>query len=559
MRYRLVDKSGKILKKADGTERWSSDSVKGWIAPPTIVINNRKSMSATITLKFIANPDGPGDSQYTYWLGSGPDAEEVSEPINNWSISWDADLSSQEIQQLQEDIALPNDVKSVLHDYVYNESFLVSSIFCLLQSAQLVNTFRGYDSEGKELSSGQWSTSFVKCLADWFDFDRKSQATPTPRNPFVLGYGIHQRLPPAPGTPLFIPRHFQFTTSANNNTVASGKSSLNFAIVTKDDRRVDLKTDGNAGNWQPSLIVQAGLNRDEADGVMVLSNGIFFNQYIEPFFISAFRSLGFRNEVAEANKDNDDAPAKNWSTTDSVTRAGQKYTRNQTWQLKINAHNTTRNGLAIQERAVWTGTDDFEIVCSSDPIPTWEHQNDIQRAGSIVINAKCFADFYAETNTRGGRDDLWADMAHVKFQAHLRLTYIVHANKDGGWSIVHDPSKSIAPSKNSQGKVDYEQSEPPDNADTGIWGWTTKAGYFGTFGGTGADGMLSQMADWNSADIGNINNKLAEVYKTLQTKIIMPAGNVLQFTGFNVDGQGNVYCPVHYYSIYGGEQFTIGT
>lgn len=119
--------------------------------------------------------------------------------------------------------------------------------------------------------SFQWSTSFFEYLADWFDFDRKSQETPTARNPFVLGYGIYQRLPPTPGTRLFIPGHFQFTTSTNDHTVATSKSTINFTITNEDDRRLDLKTDGNGENWQPSLMVQAGLNRDEADGVMVYS------------------------------------------------------------------------------------------------------------------------------------------------------------------------------------------------------------------------------------------------------------------------------------------------
>jgi len=523
------------------------------IAPPSVVINDRKAMSATITLKFIANPDGPGDSLYHYWLGNGSRAKEYTSNINGWSISWDADLSSQEIQQLQEDIALPDGVKSVLHNYVYNESFLVSSVFCVLEHVQLVNTFRGYDAAGKQLSNGQWSNGFIKCLADWFSFDKKSQESPTPRNPFVLGYGIKQKLPPAPGTPLFVPRHFQFTTSANEDTRKTGKSSLNFAIVSKDDRRVDLRNDGNAGAWNPSLIVQAGLNRDEADGVMVLSNGIFYNQYIEPYFVNAFRALGFREEVARTYPDNTD-----WTTSSSTSRFGPKMTESQSWELKIGAHNTTRQGLLIQERSVWNGNEEFDITWSSDAIPTWKHTNDIQRVGSIVINARAYARYYAETNTRGGRNGLWADMTRVHFQAHLRLTYIVRANRDGGWSVVFDPSRSFAPSKNAQGNVDYTKEAPGENADTGLWGWYTKAGYFGTFGGTGAGAMLNQMGDWNSADVGDINDRLAEVYKSLQSKIIMPAGNVFQFKGFNVDGQGNVYCPVDYSSISSGEQFTVG-
>jgi hypothetical protein len=139
---------------------------------------------------------------------------------------------------------------------------------------------------------------------------------------------------------------------------------------------------------------------------------------------------------------------------------------------------------------------------SSDAIPNWQHTNDIQRAGSIVINAKAYAEYYAETNTRGGRDDLWRDMARVRFQAHLRLTYILRANRDGGWSVVYDPSRSFAPTKNANGTVDYENKAPDANAAPGLWGWTSEAGYFGTFGGTGANDMLSQMANWNSADDG---------------------------------------------------------
>lgn len=98
----------------------------------------------------------------------------------------------------------------MLDESVKNEAFQVCSIFCVLQSAQLVNTFCAYNASGEELTSGQWSTGFMKCLAHWFAFDEKSQMTVTPYNPFVLGlgYGIYQKLPPAPGGAIVSPASF---------------------------------------------------------------------------------------------------------------------------------------------------------------------------------------------------------------------------------------------------------------------------------------------------------------------------------------------------------------
>jgi hypothetical protein len=516
-------------------------------------------MSATITLKFIPNPDGKGDSTLQYLKPETTIKKKIT--INGWSVSWNADLSSKEIQKVQEDIALPNDVKSALRGYVRDESFLVSSVFCVLEHAQLMNTFVLKTGEGKDLSQGEGATGFIRCLIAWFKIDREPQGTPTPRNPFVLGYGIRQKVPSEPvlGIPLFVPRHFQFTTSTDVDMTLAlddrkrrDKSSLNFAMVTENERRVDLQNDGNAGAWTPSLIVQAGLNRDEADGVMVLSNGIFYNQYIKPYFVEPFKSLGFREEVAKKYPDN-----RVQLTSGPEVRNGPKMTKKLSWLLKKGAHDTVRRGLLIQERSQWTGNEEFDVTWSGD-IPKGEHANNTPRVGSIVVNARAYAEYLGETNTRGGSDKFWEHMTTVYFKAHLRLTFNIYASRNGGWSVQLDESRSFAPSKNKDGKVEYTNAAPGTDGKPGIWGWDYKSGYFEMFGGDGTGAVLSQMGDWNTADITQINNDLEKVYKELQSKIIMPAGNVFQFTGFNVDQQGNVYCPVVYSSISSGEQFKLG-
>lgn len=106
MHYPETDPDGNVILNEDGSALMSASGIDGWIAPPTITINPRSKMSSTVTIKFIKNPDpnatGNVDTTYTYLQIVGRTVQEKKIIINDWSISWDCDLKSTEIQAIQE-------------------------------------------------------------------------------------------------------------------------------------------------------------------------------------------------------------------------------------------------------------------------------------------------------------------------------------------------------------------------------------------------------------------------------------------------------------------------
>jgi hypothetical protein len=106
MHYPILGLDGKPKLNPDGTPKISKTGIDGWIAAPKVKINSRKNLSATVILTFIKNPDpnatGNVDTTYSTYDGEGEDAELVTLNIDNWSVSWDADLSSTDIQKIEE-------------------------------------------------------------------------------------------------------------------------------------------------------------------------------------------------------------------------------------------------------------------------------------------------------------------------------------------------------------------------------------------------------------------------------------------------------------------------
>lgn len=93
-------KAGEIMLREDG--------VDGWIYPPRVELLPRKSLKAQLFLKFRSNPnpnpgsDEPTKSVYTYWVGRGRNSQKHEVELDEWSVSWEADLSSEDIHSLQE-------------------------------------------------------------------------------------------------------------------------------------------------------------------------------------------------------------------------------------------------------------------------------------------------------------------------------------------------------------------------------------------------------------------------------------------------------------------------
>lgn len=250
-------------------------------------------------------------------------------------------------------VALPGETVDKLRKYVNNQNYMVSSIFCMMQSATIVSTLRLYDKEGTEQKMG-WGAAVASDLAAWLDAGKKS-STPTPKNPFVLGYGIRFMPPPEYGVPLFQPRYFQYSTSANDK---SG-NTLNFCMKTRNSNPVNMFEDGNAGNFSPSPMQKMAYKQKEADGVMVISNGLLFTEFIMPRFVEKIHLGKNKIDYAELvqehiNKDTFQETAPRIETKIDVSPL-RGYRACKQWKALKKPYNTSLKGMLLQARDKWSG------------------------------------------------------------------------------------------------------------------------------------------------------------------------------------------------------------
>jgi hypothetical protein len=585
MHYPILGLDGKPKLNPDGTPKISKTGIDGWIAAPKIKINSRKNLSSTVILTFIKNPDpnatGNVDTTYTTYEGEGEDAELVTLNIDNWSVSWDADLSSADIQAIEESksgctcqlqrellilvlelIALPNETIAQLKGFVDNRDYLVSSIFCLMDSVNIANTFKVIDATGNDHPAGNWEKDFILSISSWVQADAKTQGTPTPQNPFVLGYGVRQNIPPAPGIPLFVPRYFQFSTSATSTAdgEAPTTSALNFCIKTKEQVPINMQKDGNAGNYYPSLVSQMSILPGESDGVMAISNGLIYDQFILPYFVTTFHVVDFYSHVLTTCERVD----KQGDFIETNPALGH-YRSFKSYIGRIGPHDTSRNGMLDQEKTTWLGWENFEVILSSDPIPPAQHDLNIQRRAFILVRMQHMVQVELETSPRLTSN--WSDASNAYAWINLKFHFTLHAKDDGGWTIVLDKDQSSLPTVNN-GVIqkignapslwpDMKHSNPGtiETYDAGVYSWGDREGFFSISGNTGLDQNLGLIKGWTDPDVEKIAASLQSVLSQLNTRIMMPAGNVFSFKGMNFDGQGNLYGGITYDSLTAGEKF----
>jgi hypothetical protein len=109
-------------------------------------------------------------------------------------------------------------------------------------------------------------------------------------NPYVLGYGITQAIPhPVTGIPAFYPAKFYFSTTPNKNS--PGQATLNFCIINgdyHDESLVDPTKNLNAGILSQPLVDLTRAKNLKSDGVLGMSNNIFFKHWIVPTIFDGF-------------------------------------------------------------------------------------------------------------------------------------------------------------------------------------------------------------------------------------------------------------------------------
>ncbi|KAK3347248.1 hypothetical protein B0T25DRAFT_584270 [Lasiosphaeria hispida] len=500
--------------------------------------------------------------------------------INNWTISWDCDLRATNIQAVQEDLlalALPPGTVSEIAKYVKNESFLVSSIFCLMESAKITNTFRIADNTGSNKEPGTWTASFILALRAWLGVDGPTgnDGLPTPRNPFVLGYGIYQTIPPSPGVPLFAPLFFQFTTSAAEpgQPKGPGSSTLNFCIQTRDRNPVNTHADGNAGLFSPSLMERVACVPDEADGVMAVSNGLVFDEVLKKYFVEPFHRVDFYTDVKNRCQRVWDIDPDRPEVHGSALGHYRRYRKAIGY---IGPDNATRNGLAIQEKTNWFVWENFQCDFASDPVPPMPHPANVHRRAFVTVRVQHMTQARLETSPQASSN--WSDASNAFVWVNLKFVYMLTPTDDGSCVVTldtsqsHPPQLDPAPSPGAPQPVQWRINDPPaawpdmvhgnpershgvDDYTYGLFEWGDRQGFFSVSGNTGLADHQAVISSWVNPDVKEISDAFGRVAAELSAKIVLPAGNVFSFKGLNVDSTRNLYSGIVYNSLTNGERF----
>ncbi|KAM5380094.1 hypothetical protein ACJZ2D_003741 [Fusarium nematophilum] len=323
--------------------------INAHIGAPRIAFHPEKQGVAIITLKFrrdeTVEDEERKDSVLQYWIftKSGRRRTKVLN-LNGWEFSWHADIGQKDIDDVVSDlinpaensdsqIQLPDTVITQLKDKlntdgrsdgVNSSTFTASSIFCVIEAVQMTESFIIKPPAGVPEPTGDEQTRLItsitrhfKGLKDVAESGKDESHLPTPHNPFVLGYGIRQKVPelssingnadPTKTPPYFLPASVDSTTTASpGNGFTEG--TLNFCMLTNrrsGGSRSMPREDRNAGEFPETffnkLRLYGGAGNSERpgghDGVMAFSKEVFndfwLNEYVVNRLISKPEEYGY--------------------------------------------------------------------------------------------------------------------------------------------------------------------------------------------------------------------------------------------------------------------------
>ena len=202
--------------------------LSAYIKCPTLRLASGSSQQAAICITF--RQDEGQSSTLSFWSGN----EKKDIVVDEWTVEWVCDVSSKRIDNIIDDlinpskddshpVALATSLQKGLEAMATSsKGYLISSLFCALESRTLASSLKVHDSQGKDVDPGVY-TALKGLLMSHVDSLASTTAPgiPTTNNPFVLGYGIVQD-PAAiakgarPTPAAFVPHSFELcVTSAS--------------------------------------------------------------------------------------------------------------------------------------------------------------------------------------------------------------------------------------------------------------------------------------------------------------------------------------------------------
>ncbi|KAF3931448.1 hypothetical protein ABW19_dt0203236 [Dactylella cylindrospora] len=560
-----------------------------------------------------------GDSLLTYLDPEEDPPANKTMNINDHTITWAVKIARRDVQNVMDEIIQASDqkdnpvkvadeVKNKLGNYVNPQTFTVSSIFCLFEEEEMVDSFQLLDPNRKPIVGGIARDMMKEITAYFSNIQplREKAGIASPEFPFILGYSISQKLSdiskidPKASTantpPYFIPKQFGLTVTPGeglDQAFITTSGTLNFCMLTHrsgidGNEKVDIEaSDFNAGVIKRTffdITKTYGKTKDFRgkiqghDGIMAFSNEIFHKKWLSNLVDSLI--------IDPIN------------VYPSMFSQGVQGTRISAGDVRISI-----GGNGPEKKEIANGWS-LKKVWKMDPVGV---ENDgiepYERRQFALGDCSVSLTFSSETKNIQTVNDGITHARRLYLDLDMRNT-ILYVFQTKGVNSTFENSEETKSWWNSERKRGYSSWNFHDddrfgwlNARTleceirsfvrivinpgavGTWdividkaasknlmipgetlGWNTvpRSNIYGNFSSFELHhtfkkfGSTERNHKFQDTIVGWKNNTSASIYNMLtniiglNTTVIMPAGEVFTFAGLDTDSQGNLYAQVNY-------------
>lgn len=570
------------------------DGLFGWIECPRVDFVNLspsadRKRTVKVSFKFLDNKPGfegdedrglPAydpkyDSSCKVWDNSTLDDDGrpslVSSPLNGCTVSFEANLGKANIQQIMEKRYMYPGTFTAIDAGVKSESLLASSLFCLFQGDQMANTFKLTNSSGHVIDDGVSAAlmhefchkyAHTTSTPDQSVDAKTGRGLPSPDNPFVLGYGISQKVKEETrGEPTFKPLNFQFSVTGDP-VEKHNFATLNFLMLTKPIGDLsNVEKNLNAGYFPQTFFETINAEYPDAitgrpvfDAVMGISRDLFVKQYILPNVLKAYtppvpQISGFKVFSGDP-------------TTTLFKEQDGRFTTTyeQTWytdapRRKSNHWSEQAFGLSHFEK--WGGETTVNVQYWSDDT------HGLPVNGKRTIRVKITGTLYNHleiTNDIFPSGDLNLDKCFkISFSVPYEEELAISSSDLSTWTVA-TVRREFPQTRSENGNkllvLTFTPGEPGILATKEAKGWLSIMDSLGLNDILDINRAISKhITAVSSISYEKLEESINKGLKGLTSTFVMPAGNVLYYNGLTADRGGNIFSLVNYKTVTGGTRF----
>ncbi|EHK96088.1 hypothetical protein M7I_8223 [Glarea lozoyensis 74030] len=551
-----------------------------------------------------------------YQDDDGEDRVEYPEVVvNGWEISWETLLDRRDIQDVfkgpadstTSHVSISQGVKEQLQA-VGDKNFQVSTIFCAMQNARLVRSFRLVDANGNEPTSVKNTKgeaidvrtmveNLMNIISSRFTSQNKSNTEglgPTPDNPFILGYTMSSKVPelkdvnPAaaaaniPTPNYFVPKSFRVNLSPGNQY---SEGTMNYCMQTFRameppsfntpglERQVDYGVDG-AGRFPTNVFTKLKTKATPGSAEDIFMNHWIGSSvaplfYLSPFMVGQKAAEELEEEYKPLNVKGRMYSMFSGNLQRNLT-TGKEYVM--TDSARSDRRIIAENGLDDPTESVKMEYDTKVKVSYENLYPLKDEDDDLKRRLKLTIGSythfkvkiyrrtvishtgKAFEETGRSIWNWVGGDGGTTDILDTDVWLNFKYTFHIgtSATNRGSFEI----SNTHAEHLDSNGSLNAKNEYPSSEEAPGVWRQTTTHNWANTFDFAfdGEKAGVGKMAeDLAKGGQGLVDGALDDLVDSLSATVILPAGSVFMFKGFSTDDAGNVFTTINYDTTTGDE------